>query len=330
MQQNSGGMQRIIPCCTVLTHCSCKVMANPQISGNLEKSTDIHFTDHALARMVKRVVVPVFVLLVAMAVTYGWQIREEEYLTAESGIGYLLGIIGGVLMLSQLLYTLRKKLRFMRSWGRVRVWFQVHMAVGVIAPVVILYHANFGLGSINSNVALWAMALVVASGLVGRYIYTKINITLHGRVASLLELKQESEEAREGMSRDLIKTPVVSDMLQHYEEKILKGEDNSWPAMLLLLMTIGMRARLTRWRLQRQLKKTMRVLGREQQWDKKRLSSHIRSGKRHIKAYVTSVRQVAEYRVYRKIFALWHVLHIPLFLMLVISAVIHVVAVHLY
>jgi hypothetical protein len=39
---------------------------------------------------------------------------------------------------------------------------------------------------------------------------------------------------------------------------------------------------------------------------------------------------VAEYRVYERLFSLWHVLHLPLFFMLLAAGIVHVIAVHVY
>jgi hypothetical protein len=52
--------------------------------------------------------------------------------------------------------------------------------------------------------------------------------------------------------------------------------------------------------------------------------------KRHIGAHLASIRKVAEFHFYERFFAIWHVLHYPLFLMLVVSGVVHVIAVHMY
>jgi hypothetical protein len=41
-------------------------------------------------------------------------------------------------------------------------------------------------------------------------------------------------------------------------------------------------------------------------------------------------RRMAEYRMYERLFSLWHVLHIPLFFMLLIAGVVHVVAINVY
>ena len=41
-------------------------------------------------------------------------------------------------------------------------------------------------------------------------------------------------------------------------------------------------------------------------------------------------RRVAKYKMYARLFSYWHVLHIPLFFMLLIAGLVHVVAVNVY
>ena len=308
---------------------STQLSENIELTENVSQRAEYQPLPGGLRHMLARLQTPLFVLLTGLAIIYGWQVRDEEYWTAESGVGYALGIIGGVLMLSQFLYPLRKKLKAMRNWGRIAVWFKAHMAVGIIGPVMILFHSNFGLGSINSNVALGAMSLVVASGLVGRYIYTKINQTLHGRVATLEELKRATDEARSDLKRRMVMDAAIIDGLHRHEDETLKA-DNSWLAVLPQLTMLGFRTRFMRWRLKRRLVRELKSQARKEQWPRATLRARIRAGKRHITAYVLSVRKVAEFRVYRRIFSLWHVLHIPLFIMLVVSGIAHVIAVHLY
>jgi len=300
-----------------------------EVSENIDQHTVNPSLSGKLWRMILRIQVPLFVLATGLFVTYGWQVRGEEYLTAEYGFGYALGIIGGSMMVSQFLYPLRKKIKWMRNWGKISIWFKAHMAMGVVAPLMILYHANFSLGSINSNVALSAMGLVVFSGLIGRYIFTKINQTLHGRVATLDELKAASESARIDMREDMMMDAIIADALQHHEDKMLKS-DRGWIALFLHLALLGSRTRWMRWRLKRRLVREIKVKARQGQWSRRDRRMHIKEGKRHIASYVMSVRKVAEYRIYQRIFSLWHVLHIPLFVMLVTSGVVHIVAVHLY
>ena len=59
-------------------------------------------------------------IVVAGALYFGWVIRDEGYITAEAGLGYALGIIGGSLMLLLLLYPLRKRLRHWQYANRCR------------------------------------------------------------------------------------------------------------------------------------------------------------------------------------------------------------------
>jgi hypothetical protein len=51
---------------------------------------------------------------------------------------------------------------------------------------------------------------------------------------------------------------------------------------------------------------------------------------RSIKIYMVALRQTAAFNVYERLFSLWHVLHLPLFFMMLITAVIHIFAVHMY
>ena len=55
---------------------------------------------------------------------------------------------------------------------------------------------------------------------------------------------------------------------------------------------------------------------------------------KHAKAlvwqYLHAVTRVAQFTAYSRLFSLWHVAHIPFVYLLVISAIVHVIAVHAY
>jgi hypothetical protein len=42
------------------------------------------------------------------------------------------------------------------------------------------------------------------------------------------------------------------------------------------------------------------------------------------------IRRVAELGSYERLFSLWHVFHLPFFYILVVTALVHVLAVHMY
>ena len=142
-------------------------------------------------------------ILLALAILAGYLLRDISFITPESGLGYWLGIIGGSMMLALLLYPLRKRLRFLHIMGPTRHWFRMHMAFGLVGPLLILYHCNFQLGSVNSKVALYCMLLVAGSGIVGRHFYARIHRGLYGRKTSLRDLQQDlavSNEKSHGLA----------------------------------------------------------------------------------------------------------------------------------
>jgi len=56
----------------------------------------------------------------------------------------------------------------------------------------------------------------------------------------------------------------------------------------------------------------------------------LRQFEEQIDLHFDAVRKAASLAVYERLFALWHLLHLPLFVMLVGAVVVHILAVHLY
>lgn len=264
------------------------------------------------------------------AVLYvGWQVRIGRHLTAESGIGYALGIIGGVLMLLLLLYPARKRLRFMRWSGATKYWFRVHMILGVIGPLLILFHANFGFGSLNGNVALISMLLVAVSGLIGRYFYSKIHYGLYGRRATLSELRSIAEDNDSRMAAILSFAPDLQERLVAFEAAVLG------PPRTLLhgagrLLFIGMRTRRARSQMRRNLKRALKAEASRAGWSRREYRRQTKEAGQFLSVYFVTVRKVAEFSFFERLFALWHLLHLPLFFILIIASLVHVLAVHMY
>lgn len=254
--------------------------------------------------------------LILGVIGYGWEHRVEQALTAENGPGYALGIIGGMLMLLLLLYPLRKHAGFMRHMGPVRFWFGTHMLFGVIGPVCILFHCGFQLGSLNSNIALFCMLLVAGSGLVGRYFYTRIHHGLYGRKASLEELTRHAELLGGSLEDHLVDYPNISAKVRNFETRATRKPANL-VSSFFTLASLGFRTWMLYLSLWRQVPKSLPGKQRK-------------ALLRHIGAQLESVRKVADFHFYERLFAIWHVLHFPLFLMLVLSGIVHVIAVHMY
>lgn len=104
--------------------------------------------------------------------------------------GHFFAILGTFFMLLLLLYSLRKRLRFARNWGSLAVWLRAHIFLGFAGPALVLFHSVFKFSGLVA-IAFWSMALVVASGVVGKYIFELIPRSLSGMELNRIEMEAE-------------------------------------------------------------------------------------------------------------------------------------------
>jgi len=123
-------------------------------------------------------------VLIAPAVIVG-TIGVPYYLTAEAvrtdhwlhpwygpgkGAGLLMGLIGTVLLLTMLFYSMRKWLG-PPMLGDTSWWLRVHVVSGILAPIYIILHGGFVLPTGFVAVGFWCMILVVVSGMFGMWVF---------------------------------------------------------------------------------------------------------------------------------------------------------------
>jgi hypothetical protein len=269
-----------------------------------------------------------FYLSIFVLIYFGWKNKELSNITPESGAGYWLGIIGGTLMLVLLLYPLRKKVRFLNRLGKIKYWFKLHMLFGVLGPVAIIFHANFSLGSTNSNVAFFSMALVASSGLVGRYFYTKIHHGLYGRKADLKELRTALKESKSKLGSHFTLTKEIVKKIKSSERLLLRNR-NIFAATLLWPL-VFIRTVWTKRSLRKILNKSFLKAAAEKGWDKKMARSLSREANNEVQPYIKGLYEMYGFRIFESLFSLWHFLHFPLFITLIITGVVHVIVVHSY
>lgn len=284
---------------------------------------------HYLTRPAERLAPSIFAVAVLTALCLGWSYRDEGHLTPESGVGYWLGILGGTIMLLLLLYPLRKRLRLLRRLGRVPGWFRLHMLLGVLGPTLILFHSNFKLGSLNSNVALGVMLTVVASGIVGRYLYARVHMGLYGSKAEIGEIIGDAQALKQAFGDDLAGADGLLEALREFESTALAPRRGVPPSLGSLLWS-GIRSRRLHSALSRQAEGIIFAQARRNRWSWRQRRARLNAVRGQMALYFAAVNKASRFAVYERLFALWHVLHFPLFLLLVITAILHVVAVHLY
>lgn len=116
-------------------------------------------------------------------------------------VGQGLGIAGTLMMIvGVVVYGARKRSRALDRFGSLRRWLQVHIFLCTLGPFLVLLHTTFKFGGLVS-IAFWSMAIVVASGVFGRYVYARIPKTMHGRFLDLEALESRRDGMLERMSR---------------------------------------------------------------------------------------------------------------------------------
>jgi hypothetical protein len=78
------------------------------------------------------------------------------------------------------------------------------------------------------------------------------------------------------------------------------------------------------------LARALKVTARSAGWTSAESTQRKMEARHHISAHMTTALRIVEFQVYERLFALWHLFHLPLFFLLVIVSGLHVVAVHLY
>jgi thioredoxin reductase/NAD-dependent dihydropyrimidine dehydrogenase PreA subunit len=112
--------------------------------------------------------------------------------------GHGVGIAATVFMLSNFLYAARKRWKTLGALGSIRGWLDFHVFVGFMSPLVIMFHAAFQSNNLLASGTSTALAIVVGTGIVGRYIYGVVPSD-GGKAIELADLLARFERIRADM-----------------------------------------------------------------------------------------------------------------------------------
>jgi dihydropyrimidine dehydrogenase (NAD+) subunit PreT len=102
----------------------------------------------------------------------GERVDHEDFraLGPSSALGQAYGVAGTLLILTNLLYLVRR--RFARlSVGSLRAWLDVHAFTGLFGGMLVVFHSAFQVRSTISMITLGSLFIVIATGLIGRFLY---------------------------------------------------------------------------------------------------------------------------------------------------------------
>jgi hypothetical protein len=261
----------------------------------------------------------------AVVIMAAWVVAQGRLYTPASQLGYWLGVTGGSLMVVMLIYPLRKRYPRLSLLGPIRYWFRFHMVAGIGGPLIVLFHSTFHVGSFNAAIALASMLLVVASGLVGRFLYRRIHRGLYGSRETAAELQQAMAHQLAHLQPLLVRMPALEREISQFVALANQHPPSRWQRAVHFML-LG-------WRCDRLARRVRRAL----QQHRGGLDAAGPASDAALLALtdtiteaLQAVQRAGQFATFENLFALWHVVHVPFLCMLVITAILHVVAVHAY
>jgi hypothetical protein len=247
------------------------------------------------------IVVAVFVYLTYTGYSYYTTPMEErfyhpshDWLKPSGMFGQGLGVIGTFLIFfGVFIYIAHKRYNILGKWVRLKYLLEFHIFLCSLGPVMILFHTGFKFGGIVA-IAFWSMIAVVASGIIGRFIYLQIPRTMEGRELSLKEVRDTRADIGKILSEKygLASSSIAlfTGFTEHTESK-----------------TSSLRS----------LKNAL-------------ADNRISAKERHtilkmVKKERNLSRKIARLETMKKLFRYWHVAHMPFAIIMLVVVIIHIV-----
>ena len=227
-------------------------------------------------------------------------------------IGQSAGITALVIFLFLWLYPLRKKFRWLGWTGAIGRWLDVHVTVALTLPLLLAIHAAWRFeGLIGLGYA--SILVVCASGVVGRYLYTRIPRSRNGIKLSIEEVTSER--------KSLLTVIAGSTGLDPHEiERSLKVNPDPYTGLGIVATLLRMvRDDVARWRTARELgRRWARLAGTTA--DREAVRRAVKLANREM-ALTQQSRMLG---TTQRLFRYWHVAHRPFALAALGAVLIHV------
>jgi hypothetical protein len=249
----------------------------------------------------------------------GQRVRHpwHAWLRPSGYVGQSAGILAFLIFLVLWLYPLRKKYRALAFMGTLGGWMNVHVASALALPLLLVIHSSWRADGLI-GLGLMSMFVVIASGVVGRYLYTRIP-----RARSGVELTREEVAAKR---RELITLLAATTGLSEavVDRTLDVSEGRAGRENLLQIFWHLISNDLLRWKRTRELRRRWAAVapaGRP--LSSRALADAVELAGQEMKLAQQSQMLEATQRVFR----FWHVAHRPFAVTALIAVIIHVVVV---
>jgi hypothetical protein len=227
-------------------------------------------------------------------------------------LGHGYGIVGSLMILAGVgMYSSRKRIRAFSSFGKLKHFLEFHIFLCTTGPALVLLHTTFKFGGLVA-ISFWSMVAVVLSGVIGRYLYVQIPKGIQGNELSIAELnarhallgKRLTEEY--GIPRELL---AQIDALARPRRPVV--EMSMLETLQFLVLSDLQRGG--------RLRAIARMF---------RTHNLRHSALKHFLALASErlvlTRRIAFLEKLRSLFTLWHVIHLPFSIIMLIIFLVHV------
>jgi len=271
--------------------------------------------DSAIHQIVISVLVLVVISVVSIMLYLGYDyystpLQERHFhelnktFKASGIVGHGLGIAGSFLIIFGVFsYMFRKRLRIFSRIGVLKHWLEFHIFLCTLGPFLILFHTAFKFGGLVA-VSFWSMVAVFLSGILGRYIYLQIPHSIEGKELSLSEIEDQKLEMNKQLRQSITLDENIYELIDNFPGQS-KSNSGFW----------------RRSREERVAIRRLKVELRSQQIPKDKAGEIMQI----FKDQLGLKKKIKRLVTMQKLFAYWHVAHLPFALIMLVVMIIHVV-----
>ena len=239
------------------------------------------------------------------------------WLRPSGAVGRSAGILALLIFFFLWLYPLRKKYRALAFTGSVARWLDIHILAAIGLPLLVAIHASWRFDGLV-GLGYFAMLVVCASGIVGRYLYVRIPRSRSGVASTREEVALER--------RTLITDIAAATGLDPFVvERTLSVSGSSGSTGIARTLLHLLSDDITRWRLTRALRQKLAAArgAQSQELDRDTLDRVVELASREI----SLAQQLRMLDATKRVFGYWHVAHRPFAVTALVAVLIHVAVV---
>lgn len=247
------------------------------------------------------------------------QVRDplHAWLKPSGWLGQGAGVLAVTIFLFLWLYPLRKRFRWLAFTGSIANWLDVHSLAALGLPLLVAMHAAWRFGGVI-GLGFWAMMVVWASGIVGRYLYSRIPRSQAGVELTIEEIGAQRQAmleeiaARSGLEVAAIEASLAAD-------PSLTSGLGLWPTFRRMIAD-DLRRRQAAKALRREIQRRRPL---QRRGDMNALREVVRLASREMALLQRARMLGATHNILR----FWHVAHRPLAITALAAVIIHVAVV---